>query len=65
MDVSTIASIATTMSSTATTDAVSVAVLKKAMDIQSDNASALLAAIPSVSSQNLPPHLGQNVNTTA
>lgn len=62
---STIASIATTMSNTATKEAVSVAVLKKAMDIESNNAAALLAAIPSVSSQNLPPHLGQNVNTIA
>jgi hypothetical protein len=65
MDVSTIASIATTMSNTATKEAVSVAVLKKAMNIEADNASALLAAIPSVPSQKLPPHLGQNVNTTA
>jgi len=65
MDVSTIASVATTVSSTATKEAVGIAVMKKAMDIQTGNAAALLAAIPSVPSQNLPPHLGQNVNTTA
>ncbi|RJG00028.1 YjfB family protein [Noviherbaspirillum saxi] len=65
MDVSSIASLATTMATTSTKEAVSVAVLRKAMDIQSSNAATLLAALPPVQGPNLPPHLGQNINTTA
>lgn len=65
MEVTDIARLATTMASTATTQAVNVAVMKKAMDIQASSAAALLQALPPVSSANLPPHLGQNVNTTA
>ncbi|WP_366844524.1 YjfB family protein [Flavobacterium sp.] len=37
--------------------------LKKAQDIQASSASALIEAIPPV--PNLPPHLGNNINTTA
>jgi hypothetical protein len=45
---------------------VSIAVLKKAMDLQTENATALIQAIPNANQvQNLPPHLGQNINTTA
>jgi len=67
MDVSTIASLATSLASTQTNDAVGISVLKKAMDIGAANAEALLAAVPEipVAAANLPPHLGQNVNTTA
>ncbi|WP_151636418.1 YjfB family protein [Noviherbaspirillum aerium] len=66
MEVTDIARLATTMASTATADAVNVAVLKKAMDMQASNATALLQALPPVTpAANLPPHLGQNVNTTA
>ncbi|MDP2144482.1 MAG: YjfB family protein [Gallionella sp.] len=49
-------------------DAVGVAVLKKANDIQAQTAMALINAIPQPPQQsaaNLPPHLGQNINTTA
>lgn len=49
-------------------DAVGMAVLKKAMDIQAQNAAALIAALPQPPQQsaaNLPPNLGQNINTTA
>lgn len=49
-------------------DAVGVTVLKKAIDIQAQSAMALIAAIPQPPQQsaaNLPPHLGQNINTTA
>lgn len=69
MEVTDIARLATTMASTATSQAVNVAVLKKAMDIQASSAATLLQALPPVtpaaSSANLPPHLGQNINTTA
>jgi hypothetical protein len=45
--------------------AIGVAVMKKAMDVQASSAAAMLQALPPVSSANLPPNLGQNVNTTA
>jgi hypothetical protein len=65
MDTSSIASLATSMASTATGQAIGVAVLKKAMDIEANGALALLQAIPPVPTANLPAHLGQNINTTA
>ena len=66
MDVSSIASLATTMAETGVKQEVDVAVLKKALDVQGTSALALIQAVPGVSaSANLPPHLGQNVNTTA
>jgi len=43
-------------------------VLKKAMDVQSQTAMILINSIlqtPAAPSVNLPPHLGQNINTTA
>lgn len=65
MDTSSIASLATSMASNATNQAIGIAVLKKAMDIEASGAAALLQAIPQVPAANLPPHLGQNINTTA
>lgn len=60
MDVSAIASVATEMSQTQTAQAVQIAVLKKAMDIESQSALQLLQAIPSN-----PPNLGNNVDLFA
>jgi hypothetical protein len=66
MEVTDIARLATTMASTSTAQAVNVAVMKKAMDMQASSAAALLQALPPVTpATNLPPHLGQNINTTA
>lgn len=66
MDVTGIANIATTMAESSTNQAVSIAVLKKAMDLSAAGALALIEAIPdNTSIQNLPSHLGQNINTTA
>lgn len=66
MDVGGIAQLSTTMAETGTQQAVSVAVLKKAQDIQSSTATALLDALPPVpSAPNLPAHLGNRINTTA
>jgi len=51
-----------------TGDAVGIAVLKKAIDIEAQGAMQLIDAIPQPPQQsaaNLPPHLGQNINTTA
>ena len=48
-------------------DVVGLAVLKKAIDVEAQAAMALINAIPQpqqTSPSNLPPHLGQNINTT-
>ena len=66
MDVTGIASVATTLADVGTSQAVSIAVLKKAQDISKDSATALIEAIPSAPTvTNLPPNLGRNINTTA
>jgi len=66
MDVTGIAHLATTMAETSTNQAISIAVLKKAINISAEGALALIQAIPdNTSAQNLPSHLGQNINTTA
>jgi hypothetical protein len=49
-------------------DAVGIAVLKKALDTEAQSAQMLINAVPQPvksSASNLPPNLGQNVNTTA
>lgn len=47
-------------------DAVSMTVLKKAIDAEAQAAQALINAIPQPPAQsNLPPHLGQIINTVA
>lgn len=66
MDVTGIANVATTLADVGISQAVSIAMLKKANDIQTENATALIQAIPdSQSIANLPSHLGRNINTTA
>lgn len=66
MDVTNIASVATSLSSARTNQEVGIAILKKAMDISAEGALALIEAIPdSQPTQSLPAHLGKNINTTA
>lgn len=70
MDIGGVAGISskiTEMATGQTNDAVGMAVLKKAMDIDASSAAALIDAIPAApaAAHNLPPHLGQNINTTA
>jgi hypothetical protein len=65
MDITAIASLASNVAATAPSDAVGVAVLKKALDIEAANALALVQALPDIPSVNLPAHLGQNIDTTA
>jgi hypothetical protein len=60
MDVTSIASLATNLSAAKTEQEVGIAVLKKAMDVESAGAIALINAIPSAA--NLPANLGQNIN---
>lgn len=64
MDVSAIASMATEMSQARTTEALQVAVLKKALDIQAQGALQLIEAASQVIPSN-PPHLGNSVDTVA
>lgn len=66
MDVTGIASLSTTLADVGTSQAVSIAVLKKANDIAAESATALIEAIPDNKAvSNLPSHLGRNINTTA
>lgn len=49
-------------------DAVGMSVLKKAMSTQAQGVAALVNGLPQpakTTSPNLPPHLGQNIDTTA
>ena len=63
MDVGSIANLATGMAQQRIDQSVSVAVLRKALDMQASGAAMLIAALPAPAT--LPPNLGQNVNTTA
>ena len=66
MDVTGIANTATTLADVGTSQAVSIAVLKKANDITAESATALIEAVSNNKSvPNLPSHLGRNINTTA
>lgn len=62
MDVSSIASLATTMAAEKTDAAVGVTVLKKAIDLQASTAAMLLQALPALPAN---PNIGRNINTTA
>jgi len=48
-------------------DSTALAVLKKAIDTQAQSAAALINSVsaPQKNAVNLPPNLGQNINTTA
>ena len=46
-------------------DAVGIKVLEKAMDIQGGSALELVESTSQPSNENLPPHIGQNINVTA
>ncbi|WP_299160668.1 YjfB family protein, partial [Accumulibacter sp.] len=64
MEVSAIAALATELSQTRNAGAVQLAVLRKAMAIQEENAQQLIDAASQVVSNN-PPHLGNRVDTSA
>jgi len=66
MDVTNLAAVATTMAQTRTADAVSTAVLKKALDLQAQGAAQLIqAATQSLQAYNNPPHLGSRIDVSA
>lgn len=64
MEISGVAQAATALSQAKTGDAVAIAVLKKAIDIQADSALQLLQALPQPAASN-PPNLGNSINTFA
>lgn len=63
MDVSSVGSLSTALSQSMTGDAVGTLVLKKAMNIQEQNAMQLLQAVPQP--PNNPSHLGNKVDVKA
>lgn len=66
MDVTSIGKLATTIAETGTRQEVDIAVFKKAQEIQAATATQLIDAIKATPTvQNLPPHLGTKINTTA
>ena len=64
MDVSTIAAVATNMSQSKLANDVQISVLKKAIDMNAQSATQLIAALPQPQSSN-PPNLGNSVDTYA
>lgn len=68
MDVNAVANLATAQSNARTRDQIDIAVLNKALDAQTLTAASLIESMNSsmvTPAKNLPPNLGQNVNTTA
>lgn len=65
MDVTNIAHLATTLATTATNQAIGIAVLKKANEVQASSAAAMVEALPPATRPNLPEHIGRHVDTTA
>jgi hypothetical protein len=63
MDVSSISSLSSALSQARTGDAVGTLVLKKAIDMQAQNAVQLLDALPPVASN--PPNLGNRIDVRA
>ncbi|MCB4359981.1 YjfB family protein [Quatrionicoccus australiensis] len=63
MDVSSVGTLSSALSQAQTGDAVSTLVLKKAMDIQAQNAMQLLQAVPQM--PNNPPNLGNSIDVKA
>lgn len=64
MDVSGLTGLASALTQVQTGNDIGVAVLKKALDAQSQSAMALIQALPQPQSVN-PAHLGQNVDVKA
>jgi len=66
MDAMGIAKLATSIAETGTRQNVGIAMMKKAQDIQASTAAQLLEGLQAAApAQNLPPHLGNHINTTA
>lgn len=63
MDISSIASTAVEMVAANTNSQLGMAVLKKVLDVEAQNAATLIDALSQA--PNLPSHLGQSIDTTA
>lgn len=61
MDIGAVASASSALASSKTGDAVGIAMLKKALDIEAQNAAQLIEALPQ--QYNNPPNVGQSVDT--
>ncbi len=64
MDIGNVGSLSAALSQTKTGDAVAIAMLKKANEIQAQSAAQLIQALPQPAANN-PPNLGNSVNTFA
>lgn len=64
MDTNAIGSLSTALAQSNVSDAISVRVLKKAMEVEAQSALQLLQALPQSNTVN-PSHLGQNVDVKA
>lgn len=65
MDTSGISSAVSANSQTKLGDAVGIAVLKKALDIEASGAMALIKSIPAAPNNASPDHLGQKIDVSA
>lgn len=66
MDVAGIAKVATTIAETGNRQEMQAAVFKRALQVENATATQLIDAVKTVPSvSNLPPNLGNNINTTA
>lgn len=63
MDVTNIAKLSTSMAETGIRQEVGMTMLKRAMDIEASSAAQMIATISQP--PNLPPNLGNSINTTA
>ena len=63
MDVTSIAKLSTTIAETGRNEEVAITMLKKQQDMQKSAVTQILDGI--APPQNLPPHLGNKINTTA
>lgn len=64
MDIGSISNATAGLSAASASDAVGIAVLKKAMDSAASSASQLIEALPEPQKPSNPPHLGQSVDIT-
>ena len=64
MDVTGLSKLSTTIADTGTKQEVDLAILKRAQQVETSTADALVQGLPQPN-QNLPAHLGSKVNTTA
>lgn len=65
MDISSVGSVSSAMSQAQTDEAVAIAVLKKAIDIQAQGAMQLIQAISQPAASTTTPTMGNGVNTFA